>query len=287
MRCRRGAAIYREYHPMNYEHLLYDVEDRICTITLNRPEVLNAVNSKLCTEIAEALHAADRDVNVNVIVLKGAGRAFCSGHDLKQDADEPREIYGYYEHYKAEFDEFTTIWKITTPVIASVHGYCIGKGFEYAMMADIAIVSEEVRMGLGEMRYGIPAITLTIPWKMGMNDAKEMVLAGMDISAREARARGMITAVCSRNELEELTSRTARRLALMPRDMQKMHKAYLNRVYDRMGFWQANRDYLEVLAILGTQPVPEYERFSRTTQEKGLRAALAEANEPFDALENE
>ena len=81
--------------------------------------------------------------------------------------------------------------------------------------------------------------------------------------------------------------KVARRLALMPRDMQKMHKVYLNRVYDRMGYWQANKDYLEVLAILGTQPVPEYERFSQTTQEKGLRAALAEANAPFDALEME
>ena len=272
---------------MSYEHLLYDVADKICTITLNRPEVLNAVNSKLCTELSEALRAANRDEAVNVIVLKGAGRAFCSGHDLKQDADEPREIYGYYEHYKAEFDEFTTIWQITTPVIASVHGYCIGKGFEYAMMADIAIVSEEVTMGLGEMRYGIPAITLTIPWKMGMNDAKEMVLAGKDITAGEAKARGMITTVCKADDLDAVTSKMARRLALMPRDMQKMHKAYLNRVYDRMGYWQANKDYLEVLAILGTQPVPEYDRFSKTTQEKGLRAALDEANAPFDALENE
>ena len=272
---------------MSYEHLLYQVRRKICTITLNRPEVLNAVNSKLCSEVSEALHAADRDESVNVIVLKGAGRAFCSGHDLKQDAEEPREIYAYYEHYKAEFDEFTTIWQITTPVIASVHGYCIGKGFEYAMMADIAIVSEEVMLGLGEMRYGIPAITLTMPWKMGMNDAKEMVLGGIDIPAAEAKKRGMITTVCKREDLEKVTEKTARRLALMPRNMQKMHKAYLNRVYDRMGFWQANKDYLEVLAILGTQTVPEYEKFSKTTQEKGLRAALAEANAPFDALENE
>ncbi len=272
---------------MSYEHLLYDVTDKVCTITLNRPEVLNAVNSKLCTEVSQALRAADRDEKVNVIVLKGAGRAFCSGHDLKQDADEPREIYGYYEHYKAEFDEFTTIWQITTPVIASVHGYCIGKGFEFAMMADIAIVSEEVKLGLGEMRYGIPAITLTIPWKMGMNDAKEMVLGGIDITAQEAKDRGMITTVCRREDLDKITDKTARRLALMPRDMQKMHKAYLNRVYDRMGFWQANKDYLEVLAILGTQPVPEYVRFTNTTQEKGLKAALNEANAPFDALENE
>ncbi len=272
---------------MNYDHLLYEVKDKVCTITLNRPEVLNAVNSKLCSEISEALRVADRNEGANVIVLRGAGRAFCSGHDLKQDADEPREIYGYYEHYKAEFDEFTSIWQITTPVIASVHGYCIGKGFEYAMMADIAIVSEEVMLGLGEMRYGIPAITLTIPWKMGMNDAKEMVLGGIDISAAEAKARGMITTVCKRENLEEVTDKMARRLALMPRNMQKMHKAYLNRVYDRMGFWQANKDYLEVLAILGTQPVPEYQRFSKTTQLKGLREALKEANAPFDALDKE
>ena len=272
---------------MNYEYLLYHVDEKICTITLNRPEVLNAINSALCTEIAEALQQADRDPEVNVIVMNGAGRAFCSGHDLKQDADEPREIYGYYEHYKAEFEEFTTIWKITTPVIVSAHGYCIGKGFEYAMMADVSIVSEEVMMGLGEMRYGIPAITLMMPWKTGMNSAKELILTGTDVNATEAKERGMITQVCKREDLEKVTRKVARRMALMPRDMQKMHKAYLNRVYETMGFWKANKDYLEVLAILGTQPVPEYQRFSETTAEKGLKAALAEGNAPFDALDEE
>lgn len=271
---------------MDYHHLLYDVQDKICTITLNRPEVLNAVNSRLCTEISNALHAADRNPAVNVIVMKGAGRAFCSGHDLKQDASEPREIYAYYEHYRAEFEEFTTIWKITTPVIVSAHGYCIGKGFEMAMMADITIASEEVKMGLGESRYGIPAITLMMPWVTGTKSAKEMMLLGLDVSATEAKARGLITRVCKSEELDAVTTKVARRMALMPRDMQKMHKSYLNRVYETMGFWKANKDYLEVLAMLGTQPVPEYQRFSDTTQTKGLKAALAEANAPFDALES-
>ena len=272
---------------MNYQHLLYSVDERVCTITLNRPECLNAINSTLCTEVHDALFQADRDKSVNVIVMNGAGRAFCSGHDLKQDADEPREIYDYFEHYKAEFDEFTAIWQITTPVIVSAHGYCIGKGFEYAMMADVCIVSEEVKMGLGEMRYGIPAITLMMPWKMGMNDAKEMVLTGLDVSATEAKRRGMVTTVCPRDELEKVTAKVARRMALMPRNMQKMHKSYLNRVYDNMGFWKSNKDYLEVLAMLGTQVVPEYQRFSDTTNTQGLKAALREANAPFDALEAE
>lgn len=271
---------------MSYEHLLYDVQNKICTITLNRPEVLNAINSKLCTEISKALHVADRDPAVNAIILKGAGRAFCSGHDLKQDAEEPREIYAYYEHYRSEFEEFTTIWKITTPVIVSAHGYCIGKGFEMAMMADITIVSEEVKMGLGESRYGIPAITLMMPWVTGTKSAKEMMLLGLDVPASEAKARGLVTRVCKREELDALTIKVAKRMALMPRDMQKMHKSYLNRVYETMGFWKANKDYLEVLAMLGTQPVSEYQRFSDTTQKLGLKAALAEANEPFDALEN-
>ena len=95
----------------------------------------------------------------------------------------------------------------------------------------------------------------------------------------------MVTRVCKAEELEEVTLKVAKRMALMPRDMQKMHKGYLNRVYETMGFWKANKDYLEVLAILGTQPVPEYVRFSETTNEKGLKAALAEGNAPFDALD--
>ena len=269
---------------MTFQHLLYDVTDKICTITLNRPEVLNAINSALCTEISEALHKADQDSDVNVILMKGAGRAFCSGHDLKQDADEPREIYAYYEHYKAEFEEFTAIWKITTPVIVSAHGYCIGKGFEYAMMADVTIISEEVTMGLGETRYGIPAITLMMPWVTHMKSAKEMILTGLDVSAHEAKARGLVTMVTARDELEAETGRVAKLMATMPRNLNKMHKSYLNRTYDEMGFWKANKDYLEVLAITGANPVPEYQQFSETTERSGLKAALAEANARFKGL---
>lgn len=268
-----------------YDHLLTDVAAKICTITLNRPEKLNAVNSKLCSELDQALDRADQDGEVNVIVLKGAGRAFCSGHDLDQDAEEERtSIYEYRQHYVREFDEFTKIWRISTPVIASVHGYAIGKGFEWSLMADVSIVSEEVRMGLGEMRYGIPAITLLMPWFTGIKSCKEMILTGLDVPAAEARERGLITTVVKREDLEAETARVAQIMARMPRDMQKMHKQYLHGVYETQGFWKSQRDYLEALAILGACPVPEYEQFSRTTAEKGLKAALAEANARFEGL---
>ncbi len=270
-----------------YTHLIYDVDaDHICWLTLNRPEKLNAMNLKLIAELQAGLERADADDDVNVIVIQGAGRGFCAGHDLDEDAEDDRtSIYEYRAHYFKQFDEFTTPWRITKPVIASVNSIAIGKGFELSLFCDITIASDDTRIGYNEVRYGISGHCMFLPWLVNMKTAKDLLLTGRELTAAEAREMGLITEVVPLDELKEATHKKALLMARMPREMQRMHKMYLNRVYEMQGLRTATDYYLEQVAIMGAQPVPEYEAFSKSTLEKGLKATLADANARYEGLD--
>lgn len=271
----------------DYTHLLYEVdEDRICWLTLNRPEKLNAMNLKLIAELQAGLERADAAEDVNVIVIQGAGRGFCAGHDLDEDAAEDRSsIYEYRAHYFKQFDEFTTPWRITKPVIASVNSIAIGKGFELSLFCDVTIASDDTRIGYNEVRYGISGHCMFLPWLVNMKTAKDLLLTGRELTAAEAKEMGLVTEVVPLEQLKEATLKKARLMARIPREMQRMHKMYLNRVYEMQGLRTATDYYLEQVAILGAQPVSEYEAFSKATAELGLKTALAEANARYEGLE--
>lgn len=270
-----------------YKHLLYRTDaDGICWLTLNRPEKLNAMSLALIAELRAGLERADADAKARVIVLRGAGRAFCAGHDLDEDARESRaSIYEYRVHYFRQFEDFTAPWRVTKPVIASVNSIAIGKGFELALMCDITIVSDDVRMGYQETRYGISGHCMFLPWLVGMKTAKDLLLTGRDLNAEEAKAAGLVTEAVPLPQLAAATRRKALLMARMPAEIQRMHKMYLNRVYEVQGMRTATDYYLEQVAILGAQPVPEYQAFSRTTAKSGLRAALKKARKRYEGLD--
>lgn len=270
-----------------YTHLIYEVdEDKICWLTLNRPEKLNAMNLKLIGELHAGLERADKDDDVNVIVIQGAGRAFCAGHDLAEDAEEDRSsIYEYRAHYFKQFDEFTTPWRITKPVIASVNSIAIGKGFELSLFCDITIASDDTRMGYNELRYGISGHCMILPWLVGMKTAKDLLLTGRELTAIEAKEMGLVTDVVPLENLKEATHKKALLMARMPREIQRMHKMYVNRVYEMQGVRTATDYYLEQVAIMGACPVPEYEEFSKSTVEHGLKETLKQANARYEGLD--
>lgn len=272
---------------VEYEHLVYEVDDEhVCWLTLNRPEKLNAMNLRLIAELQAGLLRADRDEEANVVVVRGAGRGFCAGHDLDEDAAEDRSsIYEYRIHYMRQFDEFATPWRVTKPVIASVHKYAIGKGFELTLFCDVTIVTDDARLGYNEVRYGVSGHCMFLPWLVNMKSAKDLLLTGRELSAWEAKEMGLVTEVVAPDALAEATRKKATLMARMPREMQRMHKTYLNRVYEVQGLRTATDYYLEQVAIMGAQPVPEYAEFSKMTKEKGLRAALESANARYEGLD--
>lgn len=271
-----------------YEHLLYHVDDdHICWLTLNRPDKLNALNDKLVTELCDALEQADRDTGVHAIVIRGAGRGFCSGHDLSEDAeDEFNTVYEYRDHYQRQQHEFIAAWRVSTPVIASIHYCAIGKAFELAMFCDIAIATEDTRFGYKEMRYGISGMNMVLPFLVGMKDAKDLILTGREITAREASDMGIITGVVGdKDALDAATLKKAKLVARMPRDSQRVHKNYLNRVYEMQGLKAAADLYQDLMTMMSFCPVPEYQEFSRETIDKGLRSALSTAQKRYHGLD--
>ncbi|WP_192179669.1 enoyl-CoA hydratase/isomerase family protein [Mesorhizobium amorphae] len=270
-----------------YEHLLYEVDaEHVCWLTLNRPEKINAMNERLIAELRAGLLRADQDENVNVMVIRGAGRGFCSGHDLDEDtADDRSSIYDYRMKYIRQFEQFTTPWTVSKPVIASVHKYAIGKGFELSLFCDVTIVTSDTKMGYSEVRYALSGHCMFMPWLVNMKSAKDILLTGREVSAKEAKEMGLVTEVVAPEDLHEATRRKATLMARMPREMQRMHKMYLNRVYEMQGLKSATDFYLEQVAIMGAQPLPEYVELTKMTIEKGLRAALDHAQARYQGLD--
>ncbi|MDH3387970.1 MAG: enoyl-CoA hydratase/isomerase family protein [Gammaproteobacteria bacterium] len=272
---------------MTYEHLLTEVDDdKICWITLNRPECINAFNTRLCQEMSQALEAADRDDNVHVVVLRGAGKGFSSGHDLKEDADDDfPSAYAYRNHYLQQQHEFTAPWRISKPVIASAHYCAIGKGFEIATLCDITIVTDDCRLGYKEMRYGISGFHMILPWLVNMKTARDLMLTGRELDAREAKDLGLVTEVVKPDELAAATLKKARLVAALPNEMQRIHKHYVNHVYDLMGHSSAVNWYNDLMTMMSFCPTELYQKFSEITLEKGLKTALAETNARYNGLD--
>jgi len=272
---------------MTYEHLLYDIDhEHICWITLNRPECINAFNTRLCQELSQALEAADLDDDVHVVVLRGAGKGFSSGHDLKEDADDDfPSVYAYRHHYLQQQHEFTAPWRISKPVIASVHYCAIGKGFEIATLCDITIVTDDTTLGYKEMRYGISGFHMVLPWLVNMKNARDLMLTGREVSAVEAKEIGLVTEVVAAGELEAATLKKARLVAAMPTEMQRIHKHYVNHIYDLMGRSSAVNWYNDLMTMMSFCPVDIYQDFTDITLKKGLKAALSETNSRYDGLD--
>lgn len=193
-----------------YDNIAVERALPVVTITLNRPEVLNALTSETFREIEDVLDAIADDVEVRVVILTGAGnRAFAAGADIAglQAFDTAQEGY---EHSKAAHRLLAKFQALPKPVIAAVNGYALGGGCELAMSADIILASENAKFGQPEVNLGIiPGFggTQRLPRLVGRTKALEMILTGEHISAQEAHAIGLVNRVVSADKLLE-TART-------------------------------------------------------------------------------
>jgi enoyl-CoA hydratase/carnithine racemase len=209
--------------PTTFQYLQYAVDDRVALITLNRPEVLNACNSATHREVQAAIERAELDDGVRVVVLTGAGRAFCSGSDLR----EVGQFKGAAARRYLNLD-FTTKNRVATcgkPVIAALHGHVAGGGFELALACDIRIVADDVQFSLPEILLGtIPGSggLQRLPQIVGLGIAKEWALTGRRIGADEAYRTGLANHVHPADRMlaealafaRELAHRTPLSLAL-------------------------------------------------------------------------
>jgi enoyl-CoA hydratase/carnithine racemase len=199
-----------------FETLIYEKTGRIAVVTLNRPEVLNIHNMAMRDNLFEVLSAIREDDEIRVVIFKGAGeKAFCAGADLKEFLTAPLPTQAREVRFDAD------LWNLFTqmpqPLIAAVHGYCLGSGIEIALCCDLVIASEDAKFGLPEVGLGIiPAAggTQTIPRAIGNGPALEMMLTNRWIDADEAIRIGLVNKIVSRTRLFAEAQETANRIAV-------------------------------------------------------------------------
>jgi enoyl-CoA hydratase len=249
-------------------------------LTLNRPEVLNALSEELVERLSEALGRAREDDDVRVLVIRGAGRAFCAGYDLKEEAERearegPLDAAGWQAELRHSVDRMLELFDHPKPVIAQVHGYCLAGGCDLMMMCDLAVASDDAMFGEPEIRFGSGVVTMVMPWLVGARKAKELLFTGEDrVPADEALRIGLVNRVVPADRLEEETLELARRIAVLDPVGISLTKRAINRAWEEAGFRDALQANVDIDAVIETAEVPERKEFNRIRAEKGLKAAI-------------
>ena len=223
---------------LTFETIEVTIKDGVCTITMQRAEVLNAFNNLLTTELAKALNDASRDKNVRVVIITGSGRAFSSGQDLA-DLKE-KYVPGHEPHLgedlKKRYDPIVKrIHTMEKPVIASVNGVAAGAGCSLALACDMRIASEHASFIEVFVNVGLipdSGSTWTLPRLVGFGRAMELCLTGRPVKANEALSIGLVNQVVPADELEEATNKIATRLASLPAKAISLTKRLLNQSFE-------------------------------------------------------
>ena len=264
--------------------LKYSVAGRIARITLNRPARLNAIDDRMPREIRRAVEAANADDRVHVIVLSGAGRAFCAGYDLKKFAegdganrwtqDMPWDPMRDYRGMKANTDDFFSIWRSYKPVICKVHGYAVAGGSDIALCADIVIMAEDARIGYMPARvWGCPTTAMWV-YRVGAERAKRLLLTGDLITGREAAQMGLVSAAVPETELDATVEELAARMAGVPRNQLMMQKLMINQAYENMGL--ATTQLIATLFDGIARHTPEGFAWKARAEKVGFKQAVKE-----------
>lgn len=252
--------------------------ERIGVLTFNRPEVLNAFNQELVQAGTAALAELAADGAVRAIVVRGAGRAFSAGFDLKEAAatSTTRTAQEWRAILERDFDFIMSFWHCPKPTIAAVHGYCLGGAFELALACDVTIAARGARFGQPEVRFGSGIVAMLLPWIAGPKASKEILLAGVDrLDAERACALGIVNRVVPDGEEFAAALEMARAIAAAAPEAVRLTKRAINRSFEAMGLEAALRQALEIEIAIETAAGPERREFDRIRREQGLRAALA------------
>ena len=277
---------------MSFETLLYSLDEGIATITLNRPDSLNTIVPPMPDELEAAVHEAIADRAVKVIVLRGAGRAFCAGFDFGEGFhhwDEGLTTDGQWDPGKdfavataqslGPVPKFMSMWRSPKPVIAQVHGWCVGGGSDMALCADLVIASEDARIGTPYSRVWGCYLTGMWLYRLGLTKAKEFALTGRALSGWEAAEIELINRAVPFSELEETVAEEAARLASLPASQLAAMKLIVNQAYENMGL--ASTQFLGPILDGLMRNTPDARQFVETAEGEGVGAAIEHRDGPF------
>ena len=264
--------------------VLYERDGRIGRITLNRPEVMNAIDDDLPAELADCVARANADPGVHVIVLSGKGEAFCAGYDLTYYAegngngqatqDMPWDPMKDYAFMMRNTELFMSLWRSYRPVICKVHGFAVAGGSDIAMCSDIIVMAEEARIGYMPVRvWGCPTTAMWV-YRLGPEKAKRMLFTGDKIDGREAERLGLVLKAVPAADLDREVEALAERMATVPVNQLMMQKLVVNQAIEAMGLKQT-----QMFATLFdgiTRHSPEGINFKTRAEQVGWKQAVRE-----------
>jgi len=266
--------------------VLYEAGEGVATLTLNRPERLNTITPELIADFRAALGRALQDGAVRAIRLRGAGRVFCAGYDIEWGAEVMEEAEGSrpwdpiadFRNMSGFVDAYMSLWRSPKPVIAQVHGFCVGGGTDFALCSDLIVCAEDCRIGYPPARvWGSPTTAMWV-YRLGLERTKRLLLTGDPLDGRRAVEWGLASEAHPADALDGAALALARRVALLPANQLHMMKLLVNQAYEQMG--------MNVTQLIGTlldgaaRHTPEVTDFSRRALED-VRRAVADRDAPF------
>jgi enoyl-CoA hydratase len=290
---------------MSSETLIYEKEDfeegSMVTITMNKPETLNALNIEFSREIDDAFTEVEHDDDVKVVVIKGAGKAFSAGYDLGRvyfvygggtgkPEDKTRRPSQRsrlaYDRWRSE--SLRRIFLLDKITIAQVHGYCIGGGLYMSLCCDMTIAAEDAKIGHSEQRLGFSGTMYVFPIEValiGQKRARELLLTGKLIDGTEAERIGLVNQVVPADQLEAETRKLARSMTLLPRDGIAIGKATARLAYDSMGLSSAfGQGYMGHTLFTNIRYEPGEFNFIKRRRDVGMREAFKERDARYKGL---
>lgn len=262
---------------MTEEPVVATIEGRIGILTFNRPGSMNAFNGALISAANAAMRRFRDDEAVLAVIVRGNGRCFSAGFDLKESAT--RAIKGaeaWRPILEYDFDFILQFWDFPKPTIAAVHGYCLAAGFEVMLACDMTVAGESALFGEPEVRFGSGMVALLLPWITGPKQAKELLLTGNDrVPARRMLSMGIINDVVPDGQELAAATALAEQIAAAAPESVRLTKQAINRTYEMANMRQSLLAALETDITIESAENPERAEFNRIRTQEGLKAALA------------
>jgi enoyl-CoA hydratase len=274
-----------------FETITYSTAGPVATISLNRPESLNTIVPPMPDEVERAVAVATSDPEVVVIVLRGVGRAFCAGYDfgggfhhwddhIATDGEwDPGKDFVYATAPQAPTQKFLSVWRTPKPVIAQVHGWCVGGGSDFALSADLVVASDDAVIGTPYSRMWGSYLSGMWLYRLGLTRAKEYALTGKAVTGVEAAEIGLINQSVPFSELESTVADLAQKLARIPLSQLAAMKLIVNQAYDNMGM--ASTQTLGPILDGLMRNTPDARRFVELAEGEGVAAVIAERDGVF------
>ncbi len=276
----------------SYETILYATDGPVAKITLNRPERLNTIVPPMPDEVEDAVARAARDEQIKVIVLRGAGRAFCAGYDfgggfkhwgaaVESDGrwDPGKDFVFATAPQLAPTQKLMSVWRCPKPVIAQVHGWCVGGGSDFALCADLVVASEDAVIGTPYSRMWGAYLSGMWIYRLGLAKAKEHALLGTPLSGAQAAEIELINRAVPFAALEQTVAELATGLARIPASQLAAMKLVVNHAYENMGI--ASTQVLGPILDGLMRNTPDALEFIARAESDGVRSAVSERDGPF------